>query len=83
MAQSWTDKQIARVCIKGIFPESLWEPEGNIEQLTTIMLDAHNKELETHNPEVTLAENTEDTESAEIEKTQRIQKVISGNTVCK
>ncbi|STX42256.1 Uncharacterised protein [Legionella donaldsonii] len=65
MAQSWTDKQIARVCIKGIFPESLWEPEGNIEQLTTIMLDARNKELEKHNPEVTLAENTEDTESAE------------------
>ncbi|HHF7347295.1 TPA: hypothetical protein ACPSKE_000453 [Legionella feeleii] len=65
ISQSWTDERIARVCIKGIFPESLWEPEGNIEQLTTIMLDARNKELEKHNPEVTLAENTEDTESAE------------------
>lgn len=63
ISQSWTDERIARVCIKGMFPESLWEPEGNIEQLTTIMLDARSKELEEDNRAVTLAENTENTES--------------------
>ena len=65
ISQSWTDERIARVCIKGMFPESVWEPEGNIEQLTTIMLDARNKELEKDNPAVTLAENIEDTEKTE------------------
>ncbi|MCC5016007.1 hypothetical protein [Legionella sp. 31fI33] len=65
ISQSWTDERIARVCIKGMFPESVWEPEGNIEQLTTIMLDARNKELEKNNPAVTLAENIEDTDKTE------------------
>ncbi|MFW2569722.1 hypothetical protein [Legionella sp. 29fVS95] len=65
ISQSWDDERIARVCIKGMFPESVWEPEGNIEQLTTIMLDTRNKELEKNNPAVTLAENIEDTEKTE------------------